>query len=79
MVIPKLTDVVKGDQKVKFVSLKNKELWYVTESGFEFSVPLHDTDGAEFLAEDKAIYFMRWIGRRIQDLRQAQTDFDSAI
>lgn len=72
MNIPRLTDVVKGEQKVRFVCLKNKELWYKTDSGFDFPVPLHDTDGAEFLAEDKAIFFMRWIGRRINDLKEAQ-------
>lgn len=72
MEIPKLKDEVKPDMRVHFVCLKNKELWYKTDSGFDFPVPLHDTDGAEFLADDKAIFFMRWIGRRIKDLNKAQ-------
>ena len=73
MIIPKLTDEVRGDKKVRFCSFKNKELWYVTESGFKFPIPLHDAEGGEFLAEDKAIYFTRWIGRYINDLVEEQS------
>lgn len=43
MQVPKLKDVVKPDMKVRFVCLKNKELWYKTDSDFEFPVPLYDT------------------------------------
>lgn len=66
MTIPKITDLVGGDKRVHFTSFKNEELWYKTDSGFEFSVPLADTAGAEFLSTDKASLFMRWIRKRIE-------------
>jgi len=71
MILPRMVDEVRDEKKVKFKCLKNKEMWYVTESGFEFPVPLSETEGAEFLAEDKALYFSRWIGRHIKDLQEA--------
>ena len=67
MKIPELRDEIKG--KVYFICLKNKELWYKTDSGFEFPIPLSDTEGAEFLSEDKASLFMRWLRKRIEVLK----------
>ncbi len=49
------------NKTVSFVRYQNKELWYVTESGFEFPVPISDTGEAAFMASDKAMLFMRWI------------------
>lgn len=63
MKIPELKEEIKG--KVYFVSLKNQELWYRTESGMEFPISLKDSEGGIFLAEDKASLFMRWIRKRI--------------
>lgn len=57
---------------VKFVRLANSELWYVCEDGFEFAVPLTDTAGAEFKAEDKGLYFMRWIRKHMAMLDEAR-------
>lgn len=53
------------NKTVSFVRYQNKELWYVTESGFEFPVPIEDTGDAAFLNKDKAILFMRWIRKHI--------------
>ena len=57
---------------VKFVKLVNSELWYVCEDGFEFAVPLEDTAGAEFKAEDKGLFFMRWIRKHMAMLDEAR-------
>ncbi len=46
---------------VKFIFFKDNELWYTTECGFEFPVPINDVGSATMLVEDKAILFMRWI------------------
>jgi hypothetical protein len=70
MTIPKIKDVVGPDKKVYFISYKNKEFWYRAENGFEFPIPLSDTEGAEFLAEDRSMLFMRWINRRIKVLNE---------
>ncbi|WP_407307911.1 hypothetical protein [Acinetobacter sp.] len=57
---------------VKFVRLTDGELWYVCEDGFEFAIPLEDTKGATFLAQDKGMFFMRWITRHMDMLEQAK-------
>lgn len=56
----KIIDMVKN-KKVMFIHYANKELWYKTEDGFEFPVSIEDTGNATFLAEDKAILYMRYI------------------
>lgn len=43
-------------------------LWYKTDSGLEFPVPISDTTGARFLAVDKASIFMRWIRKWMEVL-----------
>lgn len=56
------------DKKVTFVRFENEELIYKTECGFEFPVPLADTKGAIFKANDKAMMFMRWIRKEIKTI-----------
>jgi hypothetical protein len=38
---------------VRFLYYRLGELWYVTETGFEFPVPITDCGDGKFLAEDK--------------------------
>ena len=59
---------------VKFVRYQRKELWYVTECGFEFPVPIEDTGDAEFQSQDKAMLFMRWIRKHQEMLALAQQE-----
>jgi len=54
---------------VKFVRFEAAELWYVCVDGFEFPVALEDTTGAVFKAEDKGMFFMRWIRRYMEQLQ----------
>lgn len=86
MIIPKLTDVIGPNKKVNFSRFANSgregevpTLWYVTEDGFEFPVPIEDTVGAEFQAQENSGMMMKWIRKRIKTLQEAQADFDSAI
>jgi hypothetical protein len=62
-----IKDMVK-DKTVKFQFYRNKELWYITEDGFEFPVPISDTGNGSFEAEDKAIRFMRWIRKHLENI-----------
>ena len=57
----KITEMVRDGKKARFTHYRDEELWYETECGFRFPVPISDTGGAAFVAEDKAIYLMRWI------------------
>lgn len=65
-----LKDRVKG--KVKFVFFTEDALWYECDDAFIFPVPVEETrneqgEQPKFLAEDKGIYFMRWIRKAMTD------------
>jgi hypothetical protein len=59
---------VQNNQKVTFRFYRDGQLWYATERGFEFPVPTSEAGTATFLAEDKAILFMRYIRKHIEYL-----------
>lgn len=50
---------------VTFVRFQAGNLWYRCADGFEFPVPVSDTGEATFLAQDKGIFFMRWIRQHV--------------
>lgn len=58
---PSLKELVGGGQRVHFVMYRKGELHYRTDSGFDFVVPAEDCGDASFLADDKAMLFMRYI------------------
>lgn len=71
--LPKLKDLVKG--KVYFSFYRDHTLWYKTDSGFEFPVSLEEIHADQnisptFLAEDKGIYFMRFIRKYLETLEK---------
>jgi hypothetical protein len=68
-----IKDMVAG-KTVKFVKYQRSELWYVTECGFEFPVPLDETGDAAFLDTDKAMMFMRWIRKYMEFLEAAKQE-----
>jgi hypothetical protein len=56
-----ITNIAKAGT-VKFLRARRGELIYSVEpDGYQFSVPIADMGDGEFKAEDKAIYFIRWI------------------
>lgn len=63
-----IKNMIVGGKMVTFAYYKQKELWYTTECGFEFPVPINDTGDATFLNSDKAILFMRWIRQHIASI-----------
>jgi hypothetical protein len=70
-----LKEMIVNNQKVKFSFYRDNQLWYETECGFRFPVPISDTGTATFLAEDRAILFMRYIRKQmiaLDDARRAQ-------
>jgi len=70
-VIVNLKEMVQGGRHVQFVHYKDSELWYETECGFQFPVPISDTGNATFLARDRAMLFMRYIRKHIAMLEEA--------
>lgn len=62
--------MVKDDKQVTFLYYRHKELWYETECGFKFPVPIEDTGEGTFLAKDRAMYFMRYIREQLKHIAQ---------
>lgn len=69
-----IKEMVNNDKRVTFVRFKEGNLWYRTECGFEFPVPVEDTGTATFLPEDKALLFMRYIRKHIAYLEKAKEE-----
>ena len=65
-----IKDMVKDNKKVTFQFYRAKELWYATEDGFTFPVPIDDVGEATFLPEDKAILFMRYIRKHVDNIQE---------
>ncbi len=73
-----IKDMVDNNKKVKFIWYRSGEMWYTTECGFEFPVPLSDVGTACLLAEDRAILFMRYIRRHIDHIEMAKLEARNA-
>jgi len=69
-----IKDMVKDGKKVFFKFYRQKELWYVTEDGFEFPVPIDDVGDGIFLNEDKAMLFMRYIRKHVESIASAKAE-----
>lgn len=74
-----IKDMVKDGQRVRFTFYRDGELFYKTESGFEFPVPIEDCGKGVFLAEDKAMLFMRYIRKHIASIEKEQAEIAKAI
>lgn len=60
-----IKSMVKDGKKARFTHYRHNELWYETECGFAFAVPVSDIGDATFLAEDKAMMLMRYIRKQV--------------
>jgi hypothetical protein len=69
-----LKEMIQG--KVRFRFYRDANLYYETENGILFPVPVADIGTATFLAEDKAILFMRYIRQFIAACEKAKADHD---
>lgn len=65
-----LKEMVVDNKTVEFIFYRDGNLWYKTENGFEFPVPIEDVGTATFLARDKALLFMRYIRKHIATLER---------
>ena len=65
-----ITELVK-DKRAHFVHYREGHFIYETDDGFQFPVPLADIGTATLLAEDKALFFMRWIRPHLAIVEQA--------
>lgn len=76
MKLPLIKELVAEGKPVYFSFYRDGELWYKTEilgSGgqeFEFPIPPEDMKGALFKAQDKSIYFMRFMRKYLEFLQE---------
>lgn len=71
---PSIKDMVKDRKQVHFLFYRDGLLWYCTECGFEFPVPVADTGTGTFMAQDRAILFMRYIRKHMEYLRKSREE-----
>lgn len=76
-----LKEYVGNDKIVRFVRFFNGDLWYRTDNGFEFPVPINEAGNATFMAEDKSVLFMRYIRKHLDLLAEAKKiqDHEKAV
>lgn len=74
-----IKEMVRNNKKVTFIFYRQKELWYKTECGFEFPVPIDDTGNGVFLNEDKAMLFMRYIRKQLEAIKVEEEMTHSSI
>jgi hypothetical protein len=67
-----LKEMIQPDKQVRFVFYCDMTLWYATDDGFEFPVPIDDIGNATFHDTDKAILFMRYIRKHLETLEAAR-------
>lgn len=67
-----LKEMVANDAKVHFEYFRKGELWYATDCGFEFPVPVSDTGDGTFLKSDRAMLFMRYIRKQLESIKEGQ-------
>ena len=53
------------NQKVTYKFYQNGSLWYETEKGLLFEVPISETGSGIFNREEKAINMMKWINKQL--------------
>lgn len=62
---------IKGN--VEFQFYRDGNLYYKTESGITFPVPIEDIGNATFLRTDKAMLFMRYIRKFLTSIEGAKS------
>jgi hypothetical protein len=66
-----IKDMVKDGKMTNFQFYRKGELWYTTECGFLFSVPVDDIGDGTFQCQEKAMLMMRYIRKQIEANNQA--------
>ena len=67
----RILDIVKN-QNAHFVFYRDNSLFYETDNGFLFPIPIEDAGSATFNKEEKAILLMRYIRKHIVKTREAK-------
>lgn len=66
--------MVRDKKKVRFFFYREENLYYKTECGFVFKVPIADTGNGTFGAEESALQMMRWLRPAIDEVNKEEED-----
>jgi hypothetical protein len=75
----KLIEYVKNNKKVYFDFYRDSALWYKTECGLLFEVPINDTGKGVFKSEDRAMSYLRWIRKQLEANRAGMIECGMVI
>ena len=67
-----IKEIVKN-QNAHFVFYRDQSLFYETDNGFQFSVPISDAGSATINSQEKAILLMRYIRKHIARIESARS------
>jgi len=70
MKVPDIKECIRGN--VTFSYYRGGQLWYSCENGFLFPVPVEDIGDATFLNVDRAMLFMRYVRKYINELMKSE-------
>lgn len=68
-----IKDIVKGNN-AHFVYFRDRALFYETDDGFQFPIPIDEAGSATFNAEEKAILLMRYIRKHMAETKKARAE-----
>jgi len=69
-----LDKILNDNENVNFMFFMSGKLWYRTESGFKFPVPIKGSKQSVFLSEDRANRFYPYIKAHVEKLNKTETD-----
>jgi hypothetical protein len=52
-----------------FAYYRENHLYYTTDTGVTFPIPIEDAAGATFIDNENSIFFMRWIRKHFDTLK----------
>ena len=73
-----LEKVLQNNEAVSFMFFLSGKLWYRTENGFKFPVPIKGSGQSIFLNEDRANRFYPYIKAHAEKLGKAKIESDKA-
>lgn len=63
-----LKDLIKDGKTAKFKQFRLNTLYYETQEGFVFAIPIHELGESTLLAEERCASLMKWIKRALEDI-----------
>ena len=74
-----IKEMVKDNKTATFEFFRKGELWYKTECGFSFPVPVSDTGDGEFQRTERALFLMRYIRKHLDSIEAGRVECSAPI